>query len=225
MPAYSRILISNLAIAKLPSQPIQSISESSLEARECARYYDHVISTMLQGPHDWSFQNRRVLLAQLANSRPNEWMYAYAAPADMASPIRVIPDIDSLGLGIPIPLAGEPYSEVWATALATIEAEYILEDGVIYTNVEKATLEYGIGTIEEADIPPLVADALASELAYHIAVPVKKDRKLKGELFTEKELAWARAIADDQNRHPQSQSGFGSESMAARQGYLTGWSG
>jgi hypothetical protein len=81
-----------------------------------------VIREMLEGPHDWSFQNRRVILAQLAtNGRDHEWAYAYALPADMGTPIRVLPDFDSLGLGIPVPLPGDPYMETWATQLGTIE--------------------------------------------------------------------------------------------------------
>jgi hypothetical protein len=221
MAAASRIDICNQAIAELPAKAIQSVDENSLEARECRRFYPQVIREMLEGPHDWSFQNRRVILAQLAtNGRDREWAYAYALPADMGTPIRVLPDFDSLGLGIPVPLPGDPYMETWATQLGTIEVPYIVENGVIYTNAATATLEYGVNDIEEVVIGPLVERAIVAELASRLAVPVKKDRKLKGELIQEAEVAWARAMADDLNRQPQSYPDYVSEVMAARSGAL-----
>jgi hypothetical protein len=221
MAAASRIEICNQAIAELPAKAIQSVDENSLEARECRRFYPQVIREMLEGPHDWSFQNRRVILAQLAtNGRDREWAYAYALPADMGTPIRVLPDFDSLGLGIPVPLPGDPYMETWATQLGTIEVPYIVENGVIYTNAATATLEYGVNDIEEVVIGPLVERAIVAELASRLAVPVKKDRKLKGELIQEAEVAWARAMADDLNRQPQSYPDYVSEVMAARSGAL-----
>lgn len=219
----SRIEISNLAVAKLPAAPIQDIGENSLEARECRRFYPQVLSAMLEGPHDFSFANRRVALAQTTNDRDQEWLYAYVVPSDMASPIRVIPDFEGLGLGLPIPLPGEPYSEVWASAMSTFEAAYIVENGILYTNIENASLEYSVNDVEEANLSHLVVEAMACELAFHLALPVKKDAKLRSSLFDEKELAWSRAIADDQNRHPRHAGDFISEAMAARSGgYFTG---
>jgi hypothetical protein len=138
----------------------------------------------------------------------------------MGTPIRVLPDFDSLGLGIPVPLPGDPYMETWATQLGTIEVPYIVENGVIYTNAATATLEYGVNDIEEVVIGPLVERAIVAELASRLAVPVKKDRKLKGELIQEAEVAWARAMADDLNRQPQSYPDYVSEAMAARSGAL-----
>jgi hypothetical protein len=221
MAAASRIDICNQAIAELPAKAIQSVDENSLEARECRRFYPQVIREMLEGPHDWSFQNRRVILAQLAaNGRTHEWAYAYSVPSDMGTPIRVLPDFDSLGLGIPVPLPGDPYMETWATQLGTIEVPYIVENGAIYTNAATATLEYGVNDIEEVVIGPLVERAIVAELASRLAVPVKKDRKLKGELIQEAEVAWARAMADDLNRQPQSYPDYVSEVMAARSGAL-----
>jgi hypothetical protein len=219
MAAAARIDICNQAIAELPAKPIQSIDENSLEARECRRFYPQVIREMLEGPHDWSFQNRRTVLAQLAtNGRDREWAYAYAVPADMGTPIRVLPDFDSLGLGIPVPLPGDPYMETWATQLGSIEMPYIIENGTLYTNAATATLEYGVNDIEEVVIGPLVERAIVAELASRLAVPVKKDRKLKGELIQEAEVAWARAMADDLNRQPQSYPEYVSEVMLARSG-------
>jgi len=217
----ARIDIFNQAIAELPAKAIQSIDENSLEARECRRFYPQIVSEMLSGPHDWSFQIRRVALATLANDRPFEWVYAYALPSDMGAPIRVIPDLSALGLGFPVPIPGEPYAEQWALTGRYFETPYIIENGILYTNVQTATLEYGINGIDDLVLTPLTVRAIVLDLASRIAIPVKKDRKIKAELVGQAEVAWARAIAEDMNRQPQISDDYLSEAMVARSGGLT----
>lgn len=217
----SRVDICNQAVGLIGAKPIQSVDEQSLEARECRRFYPQVIATMLEGPHDWSFANRRVALAALVtNPRSSEWLYAYGVPADMGTPIRLIPDLVGSGLGFPVPLPGEPYAETWATG-GLYQAAWLIENGVLYANVENATLEYGIKAVEEAVLTALAVDAIATDLAYRLAVPVKKDRALRRQLMEEADLAWQRAMADDANRQPRRQGDYVSEAMAARAGWHT----
>jgi hypothetical protein len=217
MPA-SRIDLCNKAISRISAKPIQTIDEPSLEARECRRHYPDVISEMLAGPHDWSFQNRRVLLAEAANDRASEWLFAYALPADMGTPIRVLPDFT--GLGFPVPLPGEPYAETWALG-GLYDVPYLIENGILYTNAETATLEYGINDIEEIVLPPLVQRAIYTDLAARLANPVKSNEKLAETLSQEAEIWWQRAMAQDQNRNPQRSGPVISETEAARAGYLS----
>lgn len=223
MPALSRLEVSNLAIAHVPAQPIASVEENSLPARECRRFYPHVIADMLEGPHDWSFANTRVLLAPLAtNDRPNEWAYAYGLPANMASPIRILPDFNSLGIGLPVPLPGEPYAETWAAWSTLIETPYEIQGSTLYSNVADATLEYTINDIAGVNVSQLVITAISLDLASRIVVAIKKDSERETKLMTAAEAAWQRAIADDRNRHPQTYGDYYSETLAARQGYLSG---
>lgn len=223
MPSLSKIEICNLAIAHLPASPIVSIDESSMEARECRRFYPHVVADMLGGAHDWSFANARVLLAQLAtNDRSSEWAYAYALPANLGNPIRVLPDFDSLGIAIPVPLPGQPYAEAWSLHGLFVETPYIIEGTTLYSNVETATLEYAINDVAGINVPQLVITALALDLASRLAVPVKKDSDRETKLMQLAEAAWQRAVADDRNRHPESYGNYVSEVMLARRGYLSG---
>ena len=218
----SRIEICNQAIALIKAKAIQSLSENSLEARECNRFYPQILSEMLEGVHDWSVANRRVVLAETTNAREYEWVYAYAVPADMGSPIRVLPDFESFGIGVPVPLPGEPYAEIWSTALSSFEADYVIENGILYTNVQTATLEYLVNDIDASALPPLVAKAIAYDLASRIAVPVKGDSKLELKRQQEADLFWQRAMADDQNRQPRRSGNYLSEAMAARAGLSWG---
>ncbi len=222
MPSFSKIEISNKALARIRASVIASIDENTLEARECRRFYDEAMGDMLEGDHDWSFANQRVALAQLTNDRPNEWGYAYALPSNMAggSSIRVLPDLDALGLGLPVPLAGDPYAETWASHGNYVEAPYTVEGSTLYTNYATATLEYGINDAAGVVVPHRVVTALTLDLASRIAVPIKNDKERESTLQAAATIQWERAIADDRNRHPQHTGGYVSETMLARRGYL-----
>jgi hypothetical protein len=218
MRAFSQLSISNQAIAMLPATPIASVDEASLEARECRRMYPEVVADMLEGPHDWSFANVRASLAFLAtNDRSDTWLYAYALPSDLGNPVRVLPDLNSAGILPPVPLAGEPYAEVWASALKRLEMPYEIEGQTLYTNASGAILEYTVNDLS-GPLPQLVITALASDLAARICVPVKKDSARESTLIQKAELAWQRAIADDRNRQPEEYGDFTPESIAARHG-------
>lgn len=222
MPA-SRLSICNQALSSIKAKTLQSLGENSFEARECNRFYPQIVSEMLEGgvgDHTFSFANRRVVLAETTNDRDHEWAYAYGVPADMGTAVRVIPDLEAFGLGIPVPLPGEPYAEMWASQLSTLEADYAIENGILYANVQNATLEYGISSIDAGLLPAQVVRAITSDLASRLAVPIKGDTKLETKRQQEADLFWQRAIADDKNRQPQQYGSYLSETMAARDGLI-----
>lgn len=224
MPVASQLDIANAALARIRASELTSIAENSLEGRECRRFYPRTVQDMLDGPfdHDWSFANYRVSLAALGtNPRPQEWLYAYAVPANMASPIRVLPDLNGLGLGLPIPLIGDPYAEAWMSQSGYFEMPYIIEAGVIYTNAASAVFEYAISDIAGLVVSQKVITALELDLAARLAVPVKGDSVREKELAAAAKSQWEIAVADDNNRHPTNTGGYISEVMAARQGYLS----
>lgn len=225
MPVVSQTEVCNLALSRIRSEPISSINENGLPARECRRHYPRAIADMLDGPfdHAWSFSNVRVVLALLAtNDREQEWMYAYALPSNMASPIRVVPDFEGLGVGYPIPLMGEPYAETWATAgVGFYETPYIIEASTLYTNVENARLEYAINDIAGLNVSQKVITALELDLGARLAFPIKADKEREKTLAQAASTAWERAIADDRNRHPVHFGEYVSEAMASRRGYLS----
>jgi hypothetical protein len=200
----SRVDICNQALAELPSGLIVSIDEASPEAAYCRRLYPQCLSELLES-HDWGFATRRAALAALANDRADEWLFAYAVPADVATPRSIVSDIGGAsGAGIPVPaFESAPYFEMWS-GLCSGGASFIVENGVLYSNVENATLEYGVKGVSEAQMPAMFARALALELASRLAMPIKKDRTLKGDLVKQAEAAKDRAMADDANRAPRS---------------------
>lgn len=212
----SRVSISNMALAELPANPIASMGEESLEARECTRVYDQCLQELLE-LHEWGFANRRIVLAAQTNDRESEWSYAYALPVGVGTPRRVLPDLTGVALSLPLPGPFEPpYYEVWGLTSGTGYTDYIIENGVIYSNYENATLEYGASTVAEAVMPSLFVRALALEIASRIAMPIKKSRELKGDLIKQAEIAKDRAKADDMNRQPQRAPWYINEVEVAR---------
>jgi hypothetical protein len=233
MASASRLDICNQALVdELSASPIQSLDEATIGARECRRLFPQIVAEMLDGPHDWSFANRRVALAEIAvNDRPLEWAHAYQIPSDCGSPIRVLPGdltpealliLGEEGLFDPDYFDGQFFDigtpdtvmETRSRA-ARLARNFIVENEVIYTDLPKAILEYTINEVEDSVLTALVRKAVIKDMASRLAVPIKKDRKLKSELVLEAEVAWARAIADDLNRQP-TYMGHESEAMRAR---------
>jgi hypothetical protein len=218
MPALSRVQLCNMALVKIRAGKITTFEEASIEAGHCRIFYPQVMAMMLE-TFDFSFAKQRSVLVAVANDRPQEWVYAYTQPANMAGALQLLPDFEGLGLGLPIPLLGEPYAEVWAPGLGTyFEMPYIIEGRVIYCNVENATLAYTIDDVSGLPLSALVAEAISTELGAKLAVPVKGDGKREKDLAAASELCWHRALAEDRNRQPTMDDQYESEAMMARRG-------
>ena len=183
------IPICNLALGELRAPAIADIAESSTEAIECARYYGQCLSILLE-QYDWSFATRITTLAALGdNDRAGEWGYAYGLPDDLASAKRVLPSS----------FAGRPWDYPGG---ADPRHSFLIGAGVLYAQLSGAALEYSAAHIPETVMPANFRDAMAYALASRLAVPLRDDRGLKGELLKQSELAAQRAIADDRNRQP-----------------------
>lgn len=200
----------NEALAQIAAGSIASLTEPSIEARECARFAPTLLAEMADWT-EWHWLVRTVTLAQVSNDRLAEWNYAYAVPADMAQPLvirEVEDDADAL------PTYG-PYNFPLQDAAPV---RFIVEGGLIYTNVETARLVYTTSVLEAAAMPPLVRRAFVLELAARIALPVKKDAAIAQALQQQAEVARARAMADEQNKSPRMATRYVSEVEWARAG-------
>lgn len=211
--------ICNEAISDLPAHPITSIDDGSKEARECDRHFNGVVSDLI-GEHDWGHVRRRIALAPVTNDREGEWAHAYAFPDEMVSPIRLIRNYDAASAAgvIVTPLVYWPLLD-----LGYIEVPYTLADGVLYTDLENAILEYSTDAVEPNKWPPLFAQAVIRLLAARIYRPIlgeKADTREYMVKYTAARQAVDFAIADDLNRYPRQRKAFVSEGELARRGYL-----
>jgi hypothetical protein len=213
----SEISIANMALAEIAADSIASIGENSVSAREVNRVFYQCLDEMLEWS-EFSWANKREVLAGVTNGRPSEWNYAFAVPADMATAIRVKPN----DLPLPyLPFAeSTPFNAPWVDGIAY---PFLIDAGVIYTNIEQCVLEYGIKSdaIDISMLPAMQARALALEIAARIAYPVKKNITLRKEMIGMAEVAKARAIADNENRNPRRQPDYVSPVDYAREGYYS----
>lgn len=201
------INICNLALGELRAGSITDINEDSVEAANCGRFYPQCLKLLLER-YEWSFATALAALALLTdNPRSSEWLFAYALPANMANAKRLVPpDL------VPLITSAMP-------SHAIVGHPYIIEAGVLYSQVPGAVLEYSINDLDESVMPAMFIDALTYALAARLAVPTRDQRQIKGELLQQAEVAVQRAIADDANRQSQRQEEGFDEVALVRGGY------
>lgn len=203
----------NEALAEIGAGSIVALDEGSPEAKACNRFYASVVADLLD-LHEWGFTNRRRVLAERVNDRPGEWGYAYAVPNGAVSLRSILPSLDAAS---PWYWPGAPLYGSYAP-LAFIE-----EAGTIYANVSPAVLEYATDQIEPGDMPALFRRAVVYELASRIAMPVLRDRRIKGDVLQLAIAARTEAMVDDENRYPRRQRAYVSDAELARNGWPVGY--
>lgn len=215
----SVVQICNEAISDLPAHPITDINDTgSTEAQECSRHLPGVVSDLI-GLHDWHFVRRRIALALVTNDRDGEWGYAYALPDEFVSPIRLVRDYS----GSSVPGVVVTPILYWPNVdLALPVIDYELANGVFYTNLEGAILEYSVDALEPNKWGPLFAQAVIRTLASRIYRPILGEKADTQEWLVKQSAAQRavnEAIADDLNRHPRVCKSFTSEAAIAREAH------
>jgi len=204
------IQLCNEALSTIAAGQIASLTENSLEARECARWAPTVLGELAEWT-DWIDLIKRATLAEVANDRPAEWLYAYAPPSDMADPLDMREQEDAATTLQTYGLGDYPVQD-------TSPIPFTYEGGVIYTNISPAILMYGASVYDVASMRPTVRRAFVMELAARLALPIKKDAKLAQFVFQQAEVARNRAIAEEENKNPQRKVRYTSDAEWARSG-------
>lgn len=215
--ARNLVQICNEAISDLPAHPITDINDSAKEARECSRHLSGVVSDLV-AYHDFDFVERRIALAAVPNDREGEWGYAYAFPDEFVAPIKLV---RSYATTNPPSVVVTPilYWGSFDAALPSID--YEMANGVLYTNLGGAVLEYTTDALEPNKWPPLFAQAVIRTLAARIYRPILGEKADTQEWVVKQQAAQRalnEAVADDLNRHPRQRKRFTSEASTARHG-------
>jgi len=202
--------ICNMALAEIAAGPITDVSDNSIEAREVSRFATPLLAELSLWS-DWSWAVTRAALTVATNDRPAEWTQAYVVPGNCARPLAIRAMEDAAQV---LPWGGPfPFPLQDAMPLA-----FLHEGGLIYSNVCDATLAYVATIADVSTLPPLVMRAFVLELAARVAVPIRKDIALAGQLGMAAERARARAIAEDCNQRVRRPLNFVSEAAYARSG-------
>lgn len=206
----SIITLCNEALSTIAAGQIAALTEDSLEARECKRWAQTILDEMADWS-EWIDLIKRATLAVVTNDRGAEWLYAYAPPADMADPIDLRETEDDATSLQPFGLGDYPQQD-------TSPIPFTYEGGVIYTNIEDAILVYSGNTFDVGRMKPLVRRAFVTELAFRLALPIKKDAKLAQFLQSLALQARNLAISDEENKNPRRQPRYVSDAEWARLG-------
>jgi hypothetical protein len=211
--------ICNEAISDLPAHPITDIADpNAKEARECSRHLPGVVSDLV-ALHDWQFVRRRIALAQTTNDRPGEWTYAYTLPDAFVSPVKLVRNYSASATPevVVTPIL------YWGQVDASLPViDYELANGIFYTHLEEAILEYSTDALEPNKWSPLFAQAVIRTLASRIYRPILGEKADTQEWITKQSAAQRavnEAIADDLNRNPRVRKSFTSEGALARQAH------
>lgn len=200
----------NEALAQIAAGQIASLTENSIEARECNRFAESLLEEMADWT-TWRALIKRQALTATTNDRPAEWLYCYQAPSDLADPIairQVEDNATELPIGGPFPF---PFQD--ASPLA-----FRYEGDKIYSNVEDATLVFTSSVLAAGQMTPLMRRAFVLELASRLALAVKKDAKIAQAMQQQAEVARQRAIADEENKVQRVDPRYVSEVEYARMG-------
>lgn len=166
----SNVDIANTALAHLGSDAqIVSIdpADGSVEAGYARRFLPIARREMLEQA-DWTFALRRATMAEVANNSIG-WAYAYSLPADCMKPRRVITaslynNVFNAPIGFP--------DEVYYFSDDSLSAPFTVEERVLYTNEEQATLLYLVDETNPTKFTPTFVSALGYLLASYMAGPL-----------------------------------------------------
>lgn len=185
--------VCNQALASVAAKArITSISppdSGSIEAEQCARYYNEAIETILE-MHEWSFATKRVALTKVGDTDTTSWLFRYAIPSDMCRMISVLPDgvtSDHISSGVRAP----------AEAVRELDTGGVLR---IYSNEEDATLRYTAWVTDPNKWSPLFRQAVVAMLASKIAGPLWRGAEgeaVKQRCLRDVEVYLARAKVSD----------------------------
>lgn len=145
--------ICNLALAKIGTQVISSLGDSTQQARYCKRFYLQTLSEVLDDPYPWNFAKHRVTLSRSTTPPDSEWLYAYQLPSDF---IRLL-KLNAWEPGAP-------------------DKNWNISGRMIHTDDEIAEIHYIRLVTDVSSFSPKFIEAVSVKLASNIVTPLTKDR-------------------------------------------------
>lgn len=204
----SGVSLSNRALAMLgESKTITSFEDAGANATVAKRWYKPVVARLLE-MHHWGLATKRASLVSITNTRAAEWLYAYAAPDDMAFPVGISTLSGTSNVSYYRGLAG-------LIAMTYGKPIFQFHNGTFYSNLT-GDLEFVSFDITEADFTPTFEDVIVLMLASRMAREIPKDAKLADDLADQANSAINVAITQNLNAGGRQYGNLTSESELAR---------
>lgn len=152
----SVVEIVNLALARLGESPIQSLDEGTVPSNMAKLFYDPARKAVLRD-FVWNFSLSVTALARLELT-PGDFRYGYAMPHDCLRVVRL-----RGGTGTDFDEGGPRFT---------------VRGGVLFTDADRARLEYVRDVTDPTEFDDKFVEALAYRLASDLAMPVKGSAEL-----------------------------------------------
>lgn len=206
----SEIDICNLALSNIRGGEINSLSESSVQARQCALRYPMLRDMMLKDS-PWNFAHGIKALALLTSVPLQGWKFTYTYPADCEEINRImmpedgVPDsrfVPSDFNGVVIPIQQIPYKVYNVNGVR-----------VIGCNQEKVHIDYRMKITNTSLFSSTFVLALSQLLAAEIAVAIvgaEQGLRLRDAAYTAYLEYLSAAVSSDMNEEytPDADSAF-----------------
>lgn len=206
--ATSGVDIVNSALGMIgESKVISSFEDSGHIATVANRWYKKVVARLLE-MHHWNLATKRAALIPVTNGRAGEWLYAYAAPDDIAFPVGISLASGASSVSYYRGLAG-------LIAMAYGKPIFQFQNQTLYSNLS-GDLEYVSYDITEAAFTPAFEDIVTMMLASRFALEIAKDRDMSDDLAKQANVAINVAITQNLNTGNRQYGNTVSESELAR---------
>lgn len=167
--------ICNSAIIRLRGNVLNSLDDSSKEAKTCKSLYDITRREVLRS-HAWNFAIARASLAKDADAPLFEFSNKFVLPNDCLRVLYTDAQIDKKGNGFGLPFSGNSYNFARPDA-------YKIEGNYLLTNSDNAKICY-IQDVEATGLfDSVFEEALALKLAVALCVAISGDLQLKQQLM------------------------------------------
>lgn len=192
----SVVEICNMALSRIGnSQRIDSLTERSVQAEQCALFYEQTRDMVLRD-RQWPFATKFVQLAAVTDNPSPVSAFCYSMPTDCLFARRIVDGIMEA-----------PYVGAWANEYFSlpqrpgIPFRIIQGDStrLIATSVSPAMLEYTARIEDPGLFDPMFVSALAWKLGVELAIPLSKDQSVATSCEQQYQMSLSAAFAQGMN--------------------------
>ena len=144
------VTICSDALLMLGAKAISSFNDGTDESSVCDRLYPDIRDSTLT-MHPWSFNTKKVQLAQLLTAPGSVWRYAYQLPGDRLASPRAVYASSAVG--------------------APVQKDYEIQQDKLLTNLPAVYVDYQY-ELQEFAFPKYFVQLMKYMMAWHLALPI-----------------------------------------------------
>jgi hypothetical protein len=161
------ITICSDALIMLGAKAITSFNDGTDESSACDRLYPDIRdSTLVVYP--WTFNTKKIQLAQLVTAPTSVWRYQYQLPGDRLNNPRAVYNSSSQG--------------------SPVQKEWEIQGDALLTNLTSVYIDYQ-SSIGEFAMPQYFVQLLKYMLSWHLAMPITEQ--------SDRAVYWQRVAVGD----------------------------